>query len=190
MKLTKVVFTDEDLILNNLKTNFKLKEIITNKEFEVFEWFRELNKEEEEEIIVVLYKENFTKALKYIKENYSVFKIIIAWWVTQIWNFELKTWDIIIPNTYIKSWEKESIFIEYAIWENYDLKNFWLVLSWVCLSWDINSDNEFIADICDNNLYDILQEIEKEELLDKTVSIKWIEKDYYNNIVTIIEIIL
>ena len=114
---------------------------------------------------------------------------------------DLKVWDVILPNTFIQQdmylpfeWEhldyaKKPIFLEYAIWENYDLQKFWLILNWVCATWDEFVDNrermselrnDFWADICEMEAFAILTTAREYGILDKCIVIKAIS-DWADN---------
>jgi len=190
MKEIKVILTQNNEIKEKIIENNYFEEKENNAEFTVYEGFRELYKEEEKLILVDF--NNISEALKYIKENYDVFKIIIASIWDKTWNLDIKSWDVIVPNTFISKKEDNPIFIEYAVWENYDLTKFWLVLSWLCISWEVNNEDSF--DISEDNIYSTLKEINSQELLNKTTAIMWIsfEKgdDACNNTVNIIELVL
>ena len=78
-------------------------------------------------------------------------------------------------------YQREPIFLEYAIGEEYDLEKFKLHLSGICATGDQFIDNKvlqseivekFGADIVDMEVYSILSVIKNYEMLDKTVVIK------------------
>ncbi len=190
MKLIKIILTKEKDLKNNLKKIINLKEIKKEINFTIFEWERMTFKGEE--LIVYIIFKNFEKTIKYIKENYEIFKIIIPWKARNIGNIDLKPWDIIIPNTFIKK-NENPIFLEYAIWKNYDLKKFWLSLSWICLSWDNYKTNDFIADIQDKDSFNILKSLKEKNLIDKVVILKEIIKEKENglkNIINVVDLVL
>ncbi len=190
MKLTKVIITKEKELKDNLEKIIKLKEIKSNKDYTIHKWERKLFKEEE--TIILAQFNDLNNTINFLLENYEIFKIIIVWKANNLWNIDLKKWDIVIPNTFIKE-HKDPIFIEYVIWENYDLKKFWLLLSWICISWEDKKTSDFIADIKDNNSYNILEKLKENNLLDKTVVLEeiiWSNKDKFKNITNIIELVL
>lgn len=190
MKETKVVFTWNEKIKNEILKNITLEEKEKTDSFSIYEWSRELYKDEEN--LVFIYFVNFSEALKYAKENYDIFKILITGTWNNTWNLDFKSWDVIIPNTFISKEEKNPIFIEYAVWENYDLTKFWLILSWLCISW--NPEIEDVFDIREDSMYNNLNEIKKADLLNKTAIVLWInieeEDDVVNNIYNVIELVL
>jgi nucleoside phosphorylase len=76
---------------------------------------------------------------------------------------------------------KKPIFLEYAIWENYDLTKFGLVLNWVCLTGDqfIDDDKKVSelrldhwADLCEMEAFSVLSVAREYDILDKCVVIK------------------
>lgn len=203
MELTKVIITamkeEADLIIDkfNLKQEKKLQNII------VYEWIRELAGEKEKIVLVLswIWKIQSSIATTYVFENYQVDKIINIWIAGSLNNMDIKVGDIFIPNTFIQhdlylpfewnhlDYAKKPIFLEYAIWENIDLTKFWLVLNWVCVTWDqfIDSDEKinqlrdnYVADICEMESFAILSVAREYNSLDKCVVIKWVS-DWADN---------
>jgi adenosylhomocysteine nucleosidase len=149
-----------------------------------------------DEIILVLAwigKIAATMASTYLFENYDINKLINIWIAWNLDNWDVKIWDVFIPNTFIQhdiylpfEWEhldyaKKPIFLDYAIWENYDLKKFGLILSWVCLTWDQFIDDKektqelrekYSADIVEMEAFAILSVARAYNSLDKCVVIK------------------
>jgi len=190
MKEIKIIFTSEKSIKDKILEINSLQEKYKEDWFVVYEWFRELYKDEED--IVLVYFNDFSNSLQYIKENYNIFKIIIASIWNKTWNLDIKSWDVIIPNTFISKSDENPIFTTYAVWESYDLTKFWLILSWLCISWEVNNEDSF--DISEDNIYSILKEIQNQNLLEKTIPLLWVklEKDYdvVDNLESIIELVL
>ncbi len=191
MKLTKVIFANNKKLLNNITEIMTLEEIKNDENFKVYRWERKMFKDEEDLFLVMF--NCFETALSYIQDNYGVFKIIIAWEANNLWNIDLKVWDVTIPNTFIKKW-KNPIFSEYVVWENYDLKKFWLSLSWVCNTWEDCREEDFVADVKDEDSYEFLEILQKEKLLDKTVVLKEIviknKENSLKNIISVIDLVL
>jgi len=190
MKEIKVIFTQIKEVKNKILKNNILEEKTKTDDYIIYEWYRELYKDEE--TVILVYFNDFVSSLNYIKENYDIFKIVIASIWTKTWNLDIKSWDVIIPNTFISKKEENPIFTTYAIWENYDLTKFWLILSWLCISWEVTNEDTF--DVSEKNIYNILTEIQKADLLDKATTILWIsfekDDDAINNTVNIIELML
>lgn len=196
MKLTKAIITamkeEADLIIKK----FDLKEVKTLKNVKIFEWTRKNDENEEEDIVLALAwigKIQASVATSYLLENYDLAKIINIWIAGNLsWN-DLKVWDVLLPNTFIQQdmylpfewshldYAKKPIFLEYAIWENYDLQKFWLMLNWVCVTWDEFVDKQerindlrinFWADICEMEAFAILSVAREYDMLDKCIVIK------------------
>jgi len=203
MKLTKVIITamqeEADMIIKKLW----LKELEKKNNITVYEGNREGNDWNDKIILVLsgIWKIQASIAMTYILENYSPDKIINIWIAWNLRNTDAKIWDVFLPNTFIQhdiylpfEWEhldyaKKWIFLEYAIWENYDLDKFWLVLSGICLTWDQFIDNEdkvkelrekYWADICEMEAFAILSVARQYDMLDKCVVIKAIS-DWADN---------
>jgi len=209
MKLTKAIITamkqEADLIIKK----YDLKEFNDSKipnTIKVFKWERK-NYEEDctDEIILILswiWKLQAAMATTYLLENYQINKLINIWIAWNLDNQDVKIWDVFIPNTFIQhdmylpfegehlDYAKKSIFLDYAIWENYDLQKFGLILSWVCLTWDQFIDDElkvqeyrekFSADIVEMEAFAILSVAKAYNILDKCVVIKaisdWADSD-------------
>ena len=187
MKLKKIIFTSSEKIKNELLKINIFDEKYDSLDFIVFEWYRNLFKDEED--LVLIFYRNFSKALVYLSENYDPFKVVFAENTTITWNFDLNFGDVIIPNTFISKNTNKPIFIEYVTWENYDLTKFWLVLSWICLSWE--PEEEDVYDVRLDNLYTNLLEVLSLNLIDKTVVVIGIDdEEVENNTTSVIELIL
>jgi len=234
MQLTKAIITamreEADLIIKK----YDLKKIDSSNIpniIEIYEWEKKnLTEENTDKLVLILswiWKIWATIATTYLLENYDVNKIIniwIAWNLDNSW--DTKIWDVFIPNTFLQhdiylpfEWEeynylKKSIFLDYAIWENYDLTKFGLIMNWVCLTWDQFIDDEEIKenlreslswDIVDMESFAILSVAKAYNILDKCVVIKavsdWAEpdskEDCFNNLefamwnsISILELIL
>lgn len=203
MELVKVIITamqeEADLIVKR----FWLKEVEQKNTITIYEWNR-ISNDWNDKIILVLAgigKIQATIAMTHILENYSPDKIINIWIAGNLNNTDAKIGDVFLPNTFIQhdmylpfEWEhldyaKKGIFLEYAIWENFDLQKFGLVLSWICLTWDQFIDDEekvaslreeYWADICEMEAFAILSVARQYNVLDKCVVIKAIS-DWANN---------
>ena len=195
LKLTKAIITAMKEEAEIIIKKFDLKETNKLKNIKIFEWKR-VGDDGEENIILVLAwigKIQASIATTYLLENYSVDKIINIWIAGNISGTDLKIWDVVLPNTFIQhdiylpfEWEhldyaKKPIFLEYAVWENYDLQKFWLMLNWVCVTWDEFIDNEekildlrinFWADVCEMEAFAILSVAREYDMLDKCIVIK------------------
>lgn len=194
MKLNKFVFSNEQEIKNEISRIYDLELTYKEDNFSLFKLKRTINQDTED--IYFLYFDNFSSWFKYIKENYVLDKIIILWFAEIFWSdVDLKSWDVILPNTFLNKDDNDKIFLEYAIWENYDLNSFWLILSWILVSWDPEEENEIFADIKDTDSFDLLKEISSSDNLDKTVVIKWVlwsleKKQIAKNIFNIFDLVV
>ena len=195
VKLTKAIITAMKEEAEIIIKKFDLKETNKLKNIKIFEGKR-VGDDGEENIILVLAwigKIQASIATTYLLENYSVDKIINIWIAGNVSGTDLKIWDVVLPNTFIQhdiylpfEWEhldyaKKPIFLEYAVWENYDLQKFWLMLNWVCVTWDEFIDNEekisdlrinFWADVCEMEAFAILSVAREYDMLDKCIVIK------------------
>ena len=228
MELTKVIITamqeEADLIIKK----FWLKEKEKKNNITIYEWNRE-SEDWNDKIILVLswiWKIQAAIAMTHVLENYSPDKIVNIWIAGNLNNTDTKVWDVFLPNTFIQhdmylpfEWEhldyaKKAIFLDYAVWENYDLEKFWLVLSWVCLTGDQFIDdeekvfelrNKYWADICEMEAFAVLSVARQYNVLDKCVVIKsisdWADSEAknvhmdnlefaMNNSVSVLELVL
>ena len=203
MNLTKAIITamkeEAELIIKK----FNLKETKSLRNIKIFEWTRSWDDWEENLVLVLwwIWKIQAAIATTYLLENYSVDKIINIWIAGNLTGNDLKVWDVLLPNTFIQQdmylpfewshldYAKKLIFLEYAIWENYDLQKFWLILNWVCVTGDEFVDKEerisklrvdFWADICEMEAFSILSVAREYNMLDKCIVIKAIS-DWADN---------
>jgi len=162
----------------------------------IYSGMRKSDNNEDEKIYVFLCgvgKIYSAFATTYMMENYDLQKIVNIWVVWNLKPESLKIWDVVMPNTFIQhdvyipdfldsmSYLRDPIFIEYAIWEEFNLEKFSLHLNGICVTWDqfIDSDDlmtELVeahsADIVDMEAYSILSVLKNYDALDKVVVIK------------------
>ena len=182
----KVIFTTNENIKNALILKFEFKRE-QNMEYEIYSWKRETEESLDNLIFVYSKVDNLKETFSYIKENYLIQKFLLIWASDIVRNQDIDTWDIIIPNSFIdKKWDNP-IFLEYAVWENFDLNKFWLILNWVCSEnisgQEIINSDEFYSDIMDDDSYKFLSNLTQEEI-EITVIIRLClasEEDTQNN---------
>lgn len=203
MYTTKAIVTAMKEEANLIIEKFGLKEVKGLKNIKIFETIRKTEESDEKIVLVFswIWKIQASIATSYLLENYSVDKLINIWIAGNLsWN-DLKIGDVILPNTFVQQdmylpfeWEhlnyaKKPIFLEYAVWENYDLQKFGLILNWVCVTWDEFVDKQervdelridFWADICDMEAFAVLSVAREYDILDKCVVIKSIS-DWADN---------
>lgn len=194
MNNIKVIITamkeEADIIIKR----FDLKEVKKDSipdGIKLFEWTRG-----EDNIILALsgiWKVYSAIASTYLFENYDIDKLVniwIAWNISDQW---VKVWDVFLPNTFIKhdlylpfdgehlDYIKKPIFLDYAVWNNFDLNKFWLILNWICLTGSQFIDNEekrkelretHSGDIVEMEAFSILSVAKAYRKLDKCVVIK------------------
>jgi hypothetical protein len=150
--------------------------------------------------VLIYSKNNFEETINYAKDNYEIINIINIWTSLPLDTLDINPWDVIIPNTFINK-ENEAIFLDYLVEKNYDLKKFWLILNWICLTLedDIKNEDElseivkkFSAWIFDKEAYKIAKSFEENELLKISCIIKIVGKDleYIRNWIQILELML
>ena len=195
MELTKAIMTamkeEADLIIKK----FDLKLVKELKNISIYEGNRESEEWKEKIVLAVswIWKTQSTIATTYLCENYLIDKLINIWIAWNLSDGDVKIGDVFMPNTFIQhdmylpfewshlDYAKKPIFLEYAIWENYDLTKFGLILNWVCLTWDQFIDDEekvnelrlnFGADLCEMEAFSVLSVAREYDILDKCVVIK------------------
>ncbi len=203
MKINKLIITTQKTIFTQVLTRFQLSKVDWESGgFEIYTWTNIITDESED--IVLLYCDNKSIELWItdVLDNYDVEKVLALWYAEAVIDFELNIWDVILPNTFIDSIENgKSIFLEYAIWESYDLHKFGLVLNGLCLSTNDKKNVEDILeeegiDIVDTESHEVLSILWKNNLIEKTVVLKgiiWKDTDNLwinDNIVQVLELVL
>lgn len=204
MELTKAIVTamqeEADLIIKK----FDLKEVKKFKNISIYEWKREWDEWTEKIVLAVsgIWKTQVTIATSHLCENYIIDKLVNIWIAWNLGWDDIKIGDVFMPNTFIQhdmylpfdgdhlAYAKKPIFLEYAVWENYDLTKFGLLLNGVCLTWDqfIDDDKkvlelrtDFGADVCEMEAFSVLSVAREYDILDKCVVIKavsdWADSD-------------
>lgn len=188
MQLTKVIITTNKNEKKYLIEKFNLKEIKIINNLIIFEWQRILDNKNEKIILLFtsINKNDLKMWIEYLFENFFFDKLINIWLAKNIWNFEMKIWDVVLPNTFLYK-NETPFFLNYAIWENYDLNKFGLILNWVCVTWDENiitekiKNEDYLWDIYDMESYHILTFLKQYDFLDKVVVIKSIFNENSDN---------
>lgn len=189
--ITKVILTSKIEMKEKLVERLELNQKEKNESFEIFAW--EKNGEQTTLAFYKSWKEK--EVINYLTENYEITKIVYAWFSNILSDLELKFWDIILPNAFIDE-ENNWIFIEYAVWENYDLNKFWLLMNWICLTiknlekyaWETQEILEkYSPDVIDDESFYIFEELKNKDLLDKSVWVKLIISDSKEENIEILE---
>lgn len=188
MKNNKIIIAESEQIFLEFCKSLDIKDIKTNEDIIIATKERESSQWEEENLIIV-HGKDILKTVEFIKNGYILIeKIIICNSAKILSNWELKSWDIIIPNTFIsKSWESK--FLDNTIGKDYDMNNFGLMLSWIC-SENEWSEDEFEADINSENIFLYLKVLDSEELLEKTIVVSQIWEEGYVNLVAVSDMIV
>jgi len=157
IQLTKAIITalqwEADIIIKN----YWLKEVKKVGSLQIYEWTKKSDTNEDEKIVLLISGEgkiHSAFATTYLCENYNPDKIVNIGIVWNLNHDQLKIWDVMIPNTFVQhdfyippeldfsKSQREAIFLEYAIWEEYNLEKFSLHLSGICATWDQFIDND------------------------------------------------
>jgi adenosylhomocysteine nucleosidase len=194
--ITKAIITALKLEADLIIEKFWLTETKVLWSLSIYQWVRTWDEQEDENIVLLICWEGKTQsafATTYLCENYNPDKIVNIWIVWNLNHETLSIGDVIMPHTFVQhdfympdsidfsAHLREPIFLEYAIWEEYDLEKFSLHLSGICATGDQFIDNadlkseiveRYGADIVDMEAYSILSILKNYDLLDKTVVIK------------------
>lgn len=140
-----------------------------------------------EDSIIIAIKTISSEAIEAIIGNQvEIEKIIYIDTVSEFNEAEFKTGDVVIPNSVI-SWDTAA-FLEYAPSWDYNLEKFNLVLNGtIGPKWE---DEEFQVDLVDDNIFPIVEHLRKNNLLDKTVVLRWAWDNSLENTITIFEMVL
>lgn len=192
----KIIITTDTNIKNAIieRLSLKQKEIINDLEIFI--------KTTEDENIVLIFSPNkdFEKVIHYAKDNYEIIKILNVWNSIALWDLDMISWDVIIPNTIINE-KNEAVFFDSLIEKNYDLKKFGLILNGICFSKEnefkdkegvLDLHKEYIGEILDDEAFLFAKELEKNHFISLSVIIKIISKEveYIENGVDILELMI
>lgn len=200
---TKIILSSNQRILEIAIAKYNLQKINNENDLDIFE-VNIKNEEETEKLVFIKIFKNIDLVFNHIEENYIYQKIINIDDSKVFLNFELKSGDIVIPNTFISlSNENKAFFVDSVIWENYDLLKFWLILNGICLSvWNKKVDDlenlkeDFYADIIDVNSYDLIEKntkLNNDSIFSSIKIVVWDEEEfldeYYINALNILDLI-
>ena len=82
-----------------------------------------------------------------------------------------------LPNTFLSKTSWDALYVDYAVWEYYDLEKFVLHLDGVCVDQFSEVSEEYDGDIEEKNVYDFLLTLVEKWLKDKGVVILWTEEN-------------
>ena len=198
MKINKIIIAETEKIFLDFAKKLGFKDIKTNENIIMSEK-SSTSEDNEEENTVLIYSKDILKLIDFIRNKYIVIeKILICNNVKILSNTELKSWDIIIPNTFIwthpqpfpNKEESNIIFLESTIWKDYDMKNFGLILNWIC-SDNKNKQGEFEADVFSENIFTYLKAIKSEDLLEKTTVLSEVDEESdFSNLIAIADMMI
>lgn len=200
---TKIILSSNQRILEIAIDRYSLEKVNTKNDLNIYE-ANIKNEDEIEKIVFVKVEKNIDLIFSYIEENYIYEQIINIDEAKIFLNFELKSWDVVIPNTFTGLQdENKAFFVDSVVWENYDLVKFWLILNGICLSvWNKKVDDleelkeDFYADIIDVNSYDLIEKntsLKNDSVFSAIKIVVWDEEDfldeYYINALNVFDLI-
>lgn len=103
----------------------------------------------------------------------------------------LTSGDILFPNTFLSKKTGEALYVDYAVWEWFDLEKFILHLDGVCTSEFSEISEEYDGDIEEQEVYDFLQLTHKLGLWEKSVVILGTEvsAEHFERISAIVDMV-
>lgn len=200
---TKIILSSNQRIIEIAIAKYNLQKINNENDLDIFE-ANIKNETENEKIVFINIIKNLDLVFTHIEENYIYDKIINIDESKVFMNFELKTGDIVIPNTFTTlNNEDDAFFVDSVIWENYDLLKFWLILNGICLLvWNKKIEDleelkeDFYADIIDVNSYDLIEKntkLNNDSIFSAIKIVVWEEDElldeYYINALNILDLI-
>lgn len=200
---TKIILSSNQRILEIAIAKYSLEKINNENDIVLYETFV-LNWEEKEKLVFIKVEKNIDLIFIHIEENYIYNQIINIDDSKIFLNFELKSGDIVIPNTFIGlNNENKAFFVDSVVWENYDLVRFGLILNGICLSvWNKKIDDleelreDFYADIIDVNSYDLIEKntkLNNDSIFSAIKIVIWDDDEfldeYYINALNVLDLI-
>ncbi len=178
MEITKIINTSSEHLSKEIVEKLSMRAVESNNLYSTYEIVRVSEDGENEKLVLCLHQEDsqsISESSMHIFETYQVYKLIHVGIVWVSGNLDIHPWDVMLPNTFITADSPTPIFLDFAVGENYDFKNFGLILSGICMTWEPSDDmdeEDYGADIYDKESFYILESMQKNEALDKTVVIK------------------
>ena len=170
MELPKIFITTNQNIFEWLLERFNLILLKREDNISVYKpWLTNEN------VLVITWEDTLINITNYLFDNYLFDEIIYIWTSKILSNIDIREWDVVIPNTFITDKSDFVIFSTKITWESYDLRKFWLILSWVNLTRYKNEtweNTDFEADTIDNEVYDFVKIVKDRDSLEKTTILK------------------
>jgi len=175
MQTTTLIITSNDVIYTELISRMNLQA----------NW--DIATSSLEDSIIIAIKSSSPEAIEAIIWN-QVFieKVICIDTVTQFYDVEFKLWDVVIPNSVISG--AEAAFLEYAPSGDYDLEKFNLILNGTI--WPESDDEDFQVDMVDENIFPITANLQKNDLLSKTIVLRGIWEESIENTLAVFEMVV
>ncbi len=184
MNITKLIITSDTMIAETIIERLSMKPLEKTDLYSTYEVNRTSETDDENELVILAVcttaKDSISETITHIYETYQVFKIVHIGLVGVSGNVDIHSWDVVLPNTFISPESTTPFFLDFAVGENYDFKNFWLILSGICMSGEMSDDHDpedYGADIYDEESFSILENLKQKESLDKLVVIKWVHDE-------------
>lgn len=200
---TKIILSSNQRILEIAIAKYSLEKINNENNIVLYETII-LNWEEKEKLVFIKIEKNIDLIFSHLEENYIYSQIINIDESKIFLNFELKSGDIVIPNTFTGlNDENKAFFVDSIVWENYDLVKFGLILNGICLSvWNKKVDDleelkeDFYADIIDINSYDLIgknTKLNNDSIFSAIKIVIWDDEEfldeYYINALNVLDLI-
>ncbi len=116
--------------------------------------------------------------------------IYVGIWKLHI-SSHLTSGDILFPNTFLSKKTGEALYVDYAVWEWFDLEKFILHLDGICTDefWEISEEYDW--DIEEDTVYSFLESTQKLALYEKSVVILGTEvsPEHFERISAIVDMV-
>ena len=178
MEITKIITTSSKQLAEKIIERLSMESVESNELYKSYEVIRVSEDDEKEKVVLCIHGEDkisIVETFDHVFETYQVQKMLHVGMVWISGNIDINSWDVILPNTFISPDAETPFFLDFAVGENYDFKNFGLILSGICMTgelWEDHDPEDYGADIYDRESFYILEKMQEKESLDKTVVIK------------------
>ncbi|MDC0506195.1 hypothetical protein OAN96_01220 [Candidatus Gracilibacteria bacterium] len=176
MQTTTLIITSNDTIYTQLVSKMNLQ---TNGDIATTSL---------EDSIIIAIKTVSPEAVETIIGNQvATQKVICVDTVSEFYEVEFKLGDVAIPNSVIHG--SNAHFLEYAPSGDYDLEKFNLILNGT-IGPKGSEEDEFQVDMVDENIFPITANLQKNDLLSKTIVLRGIGEESIENTLAIFEMVV
>lgn len=191
MKINKITIALNEAIFLEFCKTLNIKNIKTNEDIIIGEKMK-TNEDNEEETTTIVHGKSPQAVVDYLLAHYIyIEKILILSTAKIVSNWELQSWDVIVPNTFLWA-NDDAIFTESTIGEDYNLNTFGLILNWICcdlndetITKELTEGEEFIADVNSKWVFTYLKLLDAAKKKEISNVILQIWEDDYKNLIAV-----